>query len=264
MVEDTTALLAYRAHAWRAAKSEGRRLATLTAYDYPTAKLVAEAGIDMILVGDSLGMVVLGYPDTTQVTMADMLHHLRAVKRGAPEAFVAVDLPYASYETANAAVAHAGELIEAGAQAVKMEGGATIESQLRAVAAAGFPLIGHLGMLPQSIHSEGGHYRRHGRTAEEAIQLSNDAQLLEDLGAMAIVLECVEAPVATAISAALEIPTIGIGSGSGCDGEILVIHDLIGFFPWFTPKFVTPDADVAGEIRNAVARYIATTQTPSL
>lgn len=237
------------------AKARGERIATLTAYDYPTARLLDEAGLPLILVGDSLGMVVLGYPDTTHVTLEHIAHHVNAVARAAPVGLLVADLPYRTYESPEQAVASAQRLIEAGAEAVKLEGGRNFLPQVDALRQASIPVMGHLGMLPQSVLEEGG-YKKKGRTPEQRDQLIANARALETAGVFAIVLELVMPETATAISQALRIPTIGIGSGAGsCDGNILVTHDLIGFYPWFTPKFVQPKGDAAGEIRRAVAAY---------
>jgi 3-methyl-2-oxobutanoate hydroxymethyltransferase len=242
------------AQAIRAMKG-GQKVAALTAYDYPSAKLLDEAGVPLILVGDSLGMVVLGYPDTTHVTMIDMEHHVRAAARAQPKALLAADLPYRSYETAAMAVQNSRKLIEAGATAVKAEGGRSILEQVRAIVAAGIPLIGHLGMLPQHVLEEGG-YRIKGKTPGERGNLLADASALVDAGAFAIVLELVQADVAAEITARVPVPTIGIGSGPSCDGQILVTHDLIGMFPWFTPKFVKPRVKCAEEMKAAVAAWM--------
>ena len=243
---------------WRQKKQRGERITALTAYDYPTARLLDEAGIDVILVGDSLGMVVLGYEDTTEVTLADVLHHTRAVARAVKRALIVADLPIHTYDTAEEAVANARQLVAAGAQAVKLEGGVNRVSQIEAIVAAGIPFMAHIGMLPQSVREEGG-YKVKGRTPTEAEMLLRDAQAVEAAGAFAIVLEIVAADAARQITAAVGIPTIGIGSGNGCDGEILVTHDLIGMFPWFVPKFAKPEGDVAAEIRKAAAAFIERT-----
>jgi len=235
-------------------KSRGEKIASLTAYDYPTAKLLDEAGVPLLLVGDSLGMVVLGYPDTTHVTMAEMEHHVRAAARAKPNALLGGDLPFQSYETPEQAVANAKRLVAAGAEYVKAEGGREILPQVRAILAAGIPFCGHLGMLPQSVLAEGG-YRIKGKRDEEHQQLLEDATLLADAGAFAIVLELVTPPVAREISEKISIPTIGIGSGPDCDGQILVIHDLAGLFPWFTPRFVKPRLQAASLVRDAVAAW---------
>ena len=245
---------------FRDKKRRGERITALTAYDYPTARLLDESGIDIILVGDSLGMVVLGYEDTTQVTLAEMVHHTRAVARGVKQALLVGDLPIHTYDDAAQAVSSARALMEAGAQAVKLEGGASHIRQIEAIIAAGIPLMGHIGMLPQSVREEGG-YKVKGRTQAEAEALVRDAEAVEGAGVFAVVLEIVSPEAARQITSALKIPTIGIGSGSYCDGQILVTHDLIGLFPWFTPKFVSPEARVAEEIRKAAQIFIARTKS---
>lgn len=237
---------------------KGRRpVGALTAYDYPTARLLDEAGVDVILVGDSLGMVVLGYPDTTHVTMADMLHHVRAVARSRPRALLAADMPYGSYPDACAAVRNARQLCEAGAEVVKAEGGRGILEVVEAIVGEGMPFLGHLGMLPQRIVEEGGKYRIKGRSEEERQALVQDALALERAGAFAIVLELVVPEVAAEVSQRLSIPTIGIGSGRDCDGQILVTQDLTGGFPWFTPKHVVPLARTGEDTREAVGKWMA-------
>jgi 3-methyl-2-oxobutanoate hydroxymethyltransferase len=245
---------------FRDRKKRGERITALTAYDYPTARLLDESGIDMILVGDSLGMVVLGYDDTTRVTLEEMLHHTRAAARGVKRALLIGDLPIHTYDTPAQAVASARALIEAGAHAVKLEGGVSHTPQIEAIVAEGIPLMGHIGMLPQSVREEGG-YKVKGRTQAEAEALVRDGQAVEKAGAFAVVLEIVSPETARQITSALEIPTIGIGSGEHCDGQILVTHDLIGLFPWFTPKFVSPEARVADEIRRAVQVFIGRTKS---
>jgi 3-methyl-2-oxobutanoate hydroxymethyltransferase len=238
----------------RAMKARGEKIAALTAYDFPTAKLLDEAGIPLLLVGDSLGMVVLGYADTTFVTMAEMEHHVRAAARAKPRALLGADLPFQSYQTADAALQNTRRLVAAGAEAVKAEGGRSILPQVRAIVADGIPFVGHLGMLPQSVREEGG-YRIKGKSDAEREALLADAAALAEAGAFAVVLELVTPPVAKAISQAVAIPTIGIGSGPDCDGQILVTHDLLGMFPWFTPKFVRPKLDVAAQIRAVVKEW---------
>jgi 3-methyl-2-oxobutanoate hydroxymethyltransferase len=238
----------------RAMKARGARIAALTAYDFPMAKLLDEAGIPFLLVGDSLGMVVLGYPDTTQVTMADIEHHTRAAARAKPNALLGADLPFKSYQTVEDAVANAKRLAAAGAEYVKLEGGREMLPQIRAIIAAGIPVCGHLGMLPQSIREEGGYHIK-GKKEDEHKKLIEDACLLADAGVFAIVLELVTPPVAKEISSKIPVPTIGIGSGDGCDGQILVTHDLTGMFPWFRPRFVQPLADCATEIKSAVTKW---------
>jgi 3-methyl-2-oxobutanoate hydroxymethyltransferase len=228
------------------------KIPALTAYDYPWARLLDEAGVPLILVGDSLGMVVLGYPDTTHVTMAEMLHHVRAVARAKPKALVVADLPYRSYDTPEAALANARSLVAAGAEAVKAEGGRDIVPQVKSIVQAGIPFLGHLGMLPQHVVEEGGKYRIKGRTEEQHAALLADADALVAAGAFAIVLELVTPPVAQELTNRIPVPTIGIGSGPDCDGQILVTHDLVGAFPWFTPRFVVPRTQTGEAIRNAV------------
>jgi len=238
------------------AKPRGQKIAMLTAYDYPTARLLDEAGVDALLVGDSLGMVVLGYPDTTLVTMDDMIHHTQAVVRGVQRAPVIADLPIHSYDTPEQAVANARRLVEAGADAVKLEGGVSHAPQIAAITADGIPVVGHIGMLPQSVREEGG-YKIKGKTPEAAQQLLDDALAVQAAGAIAVVMELVKHDVARDLTAALRIPTIGIGSGPECDGQVLVIHDLAGLFPWFTPKFAQPLAAAGSTIRDAAAQYVA-------
>ena len=244
---------------FREMKRRGEKITALTAYDYPTARLLDESGIDIILVGDSLGMVVLGYEDTTRVTLAEMLHHTRAVARAVKRALLVADFPIRTYETPDQAVATARELIAAGAQAVKLEGGVAHARRIEAIVQAGIPLMAHIGMLPQSVREEGG-YKLKGRTQSEVEQLIQDAHAVERAGAFAVVLEIVMADTAKQITEAIGIPTIGIGSGNDCDGQILVTHDLIGLFPWFTPKFVSPAARVADEIRQATTAFIERTR----
>ena len=238
----------------RAMKSRGEKIAALTAYDFPMAKLLDEAGVPLLLVGDSLGMVVLGYPDTTHVTMAEMEHHVRAAARAKTNALLGGDLPFKSYETVSDAVANAKRLVNAGAEFVKAEGGAEILLQVQAIIAAGIAFCGHLGMLPQHVLEEGG-YKIKGKQDAEHQKLLNDAKALSEAGAFAIVLELVTPPVAKEISQGISIPTIGIGSGADCDGQILVTHDLTGSFPWFTPRFVKPKVNCAAEVKSAVAAW---------
>jgi 3-methyl-2-oxobutanoate hydroxymethyltransferase len=239
----------------RALKARGEKIAALTAYDYPMAKLLDECGVPLLLVGDSLGMVVLGYPNTTLVTMAEMEHHTRAAARAKPNALLGADLPIQAYDTPEAAVTNAQRLVAAGAEYVKAEGGREILPQVRAVIAAGIPFIGHLGMLPQHILEEGGKYRVKGRDDVGHAKLLDDAAALAEAGAFAVVLELVTPPVAKEITERFPFATIGIGSGPDCDGQILVTHDLIGTFPWFTPKFVKPKLNAAEQIRTAVQTW---------
>lgn len=239
----------------------GRSISALTAYDYPTARLMDEAGIDVILVGDSLGMMVLGHEDTTGVTMEMMEHHTAACRRGVKQAVLIADLPYHSYETPAQALENARRLMATGADAVKLEGGTEMLPQINAIIGDGIPLIGHIGMLPQHVREEGG-YKKKGKTPEQAKCLLRDAQDLECSGVKAIVLESMVANVATEITDAIGIPTIGIGASKNCDGQILVIHDLLGSFPWFRPSFATPRADLAAETTRAVQEYIVAVQEP--
>jgi len=238
----------------RAMKARGEKIAALTAYDFPMAKLLDEASIPLLLVGDSLGMVVLGYLNTTHVTMAEMEHHVRAAARAKPNALLGADLPFKSYDTAGDAVANSKRLAAAGAEFVKAEGGRKILPQVQAIISAGIPFCGHLGMLPQSVLEEGGYHIK-GKREEEHQKLLDDARALASAGAFAIVLELVTPPVAKEISESISVPTIGIGSGPDCDGQILVTHDLTGSFPWFTPRFVKPQANCAAEIKSAVAAW---------
>ncbi len=236
-------------------KQRGDKIAMLTAYDYPTARLLDESGIDLLLVGDSVGMVVLGYPDTTLVTLAEMLHHTRAVARGAKRAAILADLPIDTFGTPEQAVDTSRQLIEAGAHAVKLEGGASHVAQVQAISQAGISVMAHIGMQPQRVRIEGG-YRIKGKTPEEAESLLADARAAERAGAFGLLLELVQPDTARRITQSAAIPTIGIGSGQDCDGQVLVTHDLIGLFPWFRPKFAKPAADVAGQMTAAVGEYL--------
>lgn len=229
-------------------KAKGEKISMLTSYDYSTAMLVEEAGTDMILVGDSLGNTVLGYPDTVAVTMEDMIHHGAAVCRGAKETFVVVDMPFMSYQTSTYdALVNAGRLMkETGCNAVKMEGGAVIKEQIKAVCHAGIPVMGHVGMTPQSINALGG-FKVQGKSEEAAKRILEDAYTVQEAGAFAVVLECVPSKLAALISEKLTIPTIGIGAGGGCDGQVLVWQDMTGIFKDFAPKFVKRYAN-AGEV----------------
>jgi 3-methyl-2-oxobutanoate hydroxymethyltransferase len=245
-----------KAAALRARKS-GRPIAALTAYDYPTARLLDESGVDVLLVGDSLGMVVLGFPDTTHVTLDHMLHHVAAVARAKPAALIIGDLPIRTYETPQQALETARRLVAAGAEAVKLEGGIRQAEKVRAITAAGIPVIGHLGMLPQRVLEEGG-YRKKGKTPEQAEAIREGAEALIDAGVCAIVFESIIPETARLLSASLSVSTIGIGCGDHtCDGEVAVITDLLGSYPWFVPPFAKPEADVAQVIRDAVVRYVA-------
>ena len=241
-----------------AAKAKGEKLSMLTAYDYSTAKLEDESGINGILVGDSLGNVVLGYEDTVSVTMEDMIHHGAAVARGAKNALVVVDMPFMSYEaTVEEAVRNAGRLMKEGrAGAVKLEGGVRVAEQIRAIVKAGIPVMGHIGLTPQSINVFGG-FKVQGKSEEAARALLADAKAVEEAGAFAVVIEAVPAALAQMITDAVSIPTIGIGAGAGCDGQILVYQDMLGMFSDFTPKFVKRYANVGEAMREAFANYAA-------
>lgn len=232
------------------------KLASLTAYDFPMARLLDEAGIPLLLVGDSLGMVVLGYPDTTHVTIDEIEHHVRAVARAKPNALVAADMPFRTYDTVEAALTNARRLQAAGAEAVKAEGGRSILPQVRAIIEAGIPFIGHLGMLPQHVLEEGGYHIK-GKKEQEREALLADAEALAHAGAIGIVLELVTPAVAAEITHRIPIPTIGIGSGKECDGQILVIHDLLGLWPWYTLKHVKPKLNAAEQMRRAVQEWKA-------
>lgn len=243
---------------WRKMKRDGIPISMVTAYDYPSARLAEEAGVDAILVGDSLGNVVLGYDTTLPVTLDDMIHHARAVRRGAPDTFIVVDLPFLTYRLGpESTLRNAGRLMqETGAQAVKMEGGADIAREAAALTAAGIPVMGHIGLLPQSIHKVGG-YKVQGRLEADIRRLVEDAKALEEAGAFAVVLELVTDEAAEAVTKALGIPTIGIGAGAGCDGQVLVFHDMIQYAsPYRSKKFVKTYADVGTTIREAIAAYV--------
>lgn len=227
----------------------------LTVYDYPMTRLLDEAGVPLLLVGDSLGMVVLGREDTTGVTMEEMIHHVGACARARPRALLVADLPFGSCRTPALAVDNARRLVEAGAEAVKAEGGREILAQVEAILAAGIPFLGHLGMLPQRVREEGG-YRIKGREEAQRRGLLEDAAALARAGAFAIVLELVEPMAAGEITRAIPVPTIGIGSGTECDGRILVTHDLLGLFPWFTPRFVRPRLKTGETIRDEVRAWL--------
>ena len=238
----------------RAMKGQGQKIAALTAYDFPMTRLLDEVGVPLILVGDSLGMVVLGYPDTTQVTMAEMEHHVRAAARAKPRALLVADMPYDSYETVTSARENARRLVAAGAEAVKAEGGRSILEQARAIIAAGIPFCGHLGMLPQSVREEGGYHVK-GKSEEEHRALVGDAEALVQAGAFAIVLELITPPVAKELTQRIPIPTIGIGAGPDCDGQILVTPDLLGMLPWYSLKHVKPKLNAAEQMRRVVQEW---------
>jgi len=237
-------------------------IASLTAYDFPMAKLLDDAGVPLLLVGDSLGMVVLGYPDTTLVTLDEMAHHVRAVARAKPRGLVAADLPFETYETPQQAVESAKRLVAAGAEAVKAEGGQAILPQLEAIHAVGIPFLGHLGMLPQHVLEEGG-YRIKGREEAQREALLADARALGQAGAFGIVLELVTPPVAAEITRLVDIPTIGIGSGENCDGQILVTTDLLGTSPDFIPKHAQPDELLRDRMIGIIRAWKETLPRPS-
>ena len=238
-------------------KRKGERIPMLTAYDYPTARLVEESGVPMILVGDSLGRVVLGYPSTVQVTMEDMLHHTKAVVRGTQRALIVGDMPFMSYQPdIPTALRNAGRFLqEAGAQAVKLEGGVTAAETVSRIVEWGIPVMGHIGLTPQSVNQLGG-YKVQGRTPEAAARLIRDAQALQEAGAFAIVLESVPTPLSRLITERLSIPTIGIGAGLHCDGQVQVLHDMMGLFTDFVPKHAKRYAEMAQVFQEALAAYV--------
>ncbi|MFN4944853.1 MAG: 3-methyl-2-oxobutanoate hydroxymethyltransferase [Akkermansiaceae bacterium] len=232
-------------------------IAALTCYDFPMARLLDQAGTDILLVGDSLGMVVLGFPDTTHVTLAHMLHHIEAVARAKPAALIIGDLPIHTYDTPEQALETAKALVAAGADAVKLEGGVRQAEKVRAITQAGIPVCGHLGMLPQRVLEEGGYHKK-GKTPEQTQAILDGAHALIDAGVFAIILESVTPAAAKIITQSISVPTIGIGCGeSTCDGEIAVITDLLGSFPWFVPPFAKPEAKLSNSILDAAAKYIA-------
>jgi 3-methyl-2-oxobutanoate hydroxymethyltransferase len=247
---------------YRQKKERGEIITMLTAYDYPTAMAMDKAGIDSILVGDSLGMVVLGYENTLPVTMEEMLHHCRAVARGAKSALLVGDMPFMSYQASvEEATRNAGRFLQQGGMdAVKLEGGRERADAIRSITSAGIPVMGHLGLTPQSVNQLGG-FRAQGRTALAAKRLVEDALILDESGCFSIVLESVPARLAELISKKISIPTIGIGAGAGCDGQVLVTHDLLGLFDRFTPKFVKKYANFHGEMQKAFADYIEDVET---
>lgn len=238
------------------AKENKEKVTMLTAYDYSMAKLIDEAGINMILVGDSLGMVMLGYEDTLSVTMEDMIHHTRAVTRGAKNTLVVADMPFMSYQTSvYDAVCNAGRLVkEGGAQAVKLEGGREVAEHIRAITNASIPVMAHLGLTPQSLNAFGG-FKVQGKSEEAAKRLLEDAQIIQEAGAFAVVLECVPAKLAELITEKLQITTIGIGAGAGCDGQVLVYQDMLGMFGDFQPKFVKRFGDIGAQMKEAFTKY---------
>jgi len=242
----------------KAMKHRKEKIPMLTAYDYVTAKIVDEAGVPLILVGDSLGMVVLGYESTIPVTMEEMIHHTKAVARGAKKALIIGDMPFMSYHiSVSDALHNAARFIqEGGAQAVKLEGGEVVAEKVRRIVDCGIPVMGHIGLTPQSIHQLGG-FRVQGKVMEEAKKLLDDARALEEAGAFAIVLECTPAPLSKLITEKVSIPTIGIGAGPDCDGQVQVISDILGLYTEFVPKHAKRYASLAGEIRAAVSSYIS-------
>ena len=237
-------------------KRKGEKITVLTAYDYSTARLVDEAGVDVVLIGDSLGMVVLGYDSTLPVTMEDMLHHVRAVSRGTHNAMVVGDMPFMSYHVSSGeSVRNAGRFLqESGANAVKLEGGREIADTVKAIVAAGIPVMGHLGLTPQAVNQLGG-FRVQGRDEAAARKIIDDALTLQDAGAFSIVLECIPAALAKMVTSRLDIPIIGIGAGPHCDGQVLVFHDLVGLYSDFTPKFVKRYATLRSTVIDAVGKY---------
>jgi len=237
-------------------KKEGNKISMLTAYDYSTAKLLDEAGVDSILVGDSLGMVILGYENTLQVTVDDMIHHTKAVTRAVKRAYVIADMPFLSYHiSVEETIRNAGRMIqEANAHAVKLEGGREVVDKIEALIKAQIPVMGHLGLTPQSVNMMGG-FKVQGKDELQAKTILEDAKLLQEAGVFAIVLECVPAKLAKLISESIDIPTIGIGAGKDCDGQVLVIQDMLGMYSDFTPKFVKKYCEVGSVIKDAVKEY---------
>lgn len=247
---------------FRTAKQKGERITMLTAYDYTTATLLEEAGVDSLLVGDSLGMVMLGYENTLQVTMDDMIHHTKAVARGRRRSLLIGDMPFLSYHVSvEEAVRNAGRFVQEGnAQAVKLEGGQDVLDKIRAIIKAQIPVLGHLGLTPQSVNAMGG-FKLQGKDIETARQILDDALLLQDAGVFGIVLECIPAGLARIITEKLEIPTIGIGAGVHCDGQVLVIQDLLGMFRQMRPKFVKTYFQGGDTVATAVRQYIQEVQS---
>ena len=244
-------------HVLQEMKLKGEKIAMLTAYDYPTASIVDEAGIDIILVGDSLGMVVLGYDSTLPVTMDEMIHHTKAVSRAVKRAMVIGDMPFMSYQvSAEDALYNAARFLqEAGAQGVKLEGGREVAEITRRITSAGIPVMAHLGLTPQSVHQFGG-YKVQGKEDASAKKIMEDAKILEEAGAFSLVLECVPATLAKDVSESLTIPTIGIGGGVHCDGQVLVLHDMLGMFEKFIPKFVKTYAKLNVQMKESIQQYI--------
>ncbi|MFA7683361.1 MAG: 3-methyl-2-oxobutanoate hydroxymethyltransferase [Syntrophales bacterium] len=237
-------------------KEKGEKITMLTAYDYPTALALDQCGVEMLLVGDSLGMVVLGYDSTLPVTMEDMIHHTKAVSRGASSSMVISDLPFLSYHcSVDEAVWNAGRLMQEGAQGVKLEGGRENAETVRRICLAGIPVVAHLGLTPQSVHQLGG-YRVQGKDQGAAERMIDDAKILEEAGAFAVVLECIPSSLGKAITESVSIPTIGIGAGPDCDGQVLVIHDILGLYERFTPKFVKQYSALNKSIRRSVKKFM--------
>lgn len=247
----------FTTNSFKAAKAKNEKITMLTAYDYTTAKLEDESGIDAILVGDSLGMVVLGYPNTLAVTVEDMIHHGSAVRRGAQNTFVVVDMPFMSYQTSvYDAVKNAGRIMkETGADAIKLEGGVNFKEHIKAIVNASIPVMGHIGMTPQSVNSFGG-FKVQGKSLADAKQIIEDAKALEEAGAFAVTLECVPWKLAEYITNTISIPTIGIGAGTGCDGQVLVYQDMLGMYPDFTPKFAKLYGNMGETMKNGFKKYI--------
>ncbi|HEY3489445.1 MAG TPA: 3-methyl-2-oxobutanoate hydroxymethyltransferase [Candidatus Deferrimicrobiaceae bacterium] len=236
-------------------KDDGRKIVMITAYDATFAGIFDEAGVDMLLVGDSLGIVVYGQPDTLSVTMDDMIRHTGAAARGRKRSFLVADMPFLSYQaSASDAVRNAGRLLQAGAEAVKLEGGRAMEATIRAIASCDIPVMGHIGLTPQSVHRMGG-YKVQGKSEGQAARLLDDAMAVQDAGAFAVVLEGMPAGLASVVTERLSIPTIGIGAGAGCDGQVLVMHDLLGLFDAFRPKFVKRFGELKDPVKDAVTAY---------
>ena len=237
-------------------KRDGEKISMLTCYDYTTACLIEESGINAILIGDSLGMTMMGYSDTLPVTVDDIIHHTASVSRGLKNTFLVADMPFMSYQTSvYDAVKNAGRLIKEGhAQAVKLEGGASVCEQIRAIVNADIPVVAHIGLTPQSINAFGG-FKVQGKNIDRALQILEDAKAVEEAGAFMVTLECVPEELATLISQELSIPTIGIGAGNGCDGQVLVYQDMLGMFSGFKPKFVKHFANIGEEMKRAFKEY---------
>ena len=240
----------------KAMKKRGKKIVMMTAYDYPTARLVEEAGVEMILVGDTLGMVVLGYDTTLPVTMEDMLHHVKAVCRGTEKSLVVADMPFMSYQSGpEEALKNAGRFLqEAGAQAIKLEGGEAVAETVRKIVGAGIPVMGHIGLTPQSVNQIGG-WKVQGKNPQGAVRLMNDALALEQAGAFSVVLELVPTALSSLITERVLIPTVGIGAGAGCDGQVQVYHDLLGLYGDFVPKHTKQYAKLGEAVREAIAEY---------